>query len=288
MDPKQFMAASRVLIVAGKGGVGKSTVAATLVTAARKLGLTALLVETDGKPLLIDPTDDPGLAARTITPADALAEYLDGSGLRRVSRRLISAGIVDVVASASPGIDNLLVLGKIKQLERSNVADLIVVDAPAAGHALTMLRTPRAMSDSVVVGPILQQANDVLAMLNDESRCQVMLVTLPEAMPVNESVETAFSLEEDIGIRLAPLVVNRIDMHEPIAIPAHLNPFSAAVRAATFRNARLISQTNALAQLDRRLPLPRLNLPLDPSATIAERADQLLEAIRHFNASTRS
>ena len=279
MDPRQFMATTRVLIVAGKGGVGKSTVAATLVTAARRLGLTAMLVETDGKPLLIDPTDDDGLSARTITPAEALAEYLDGSGLRRVSRRLVSAGIVDVVASASPGIDNLLVLGKIKQLERSGVADLIVVDAPAAGHALTMLRTPRAMTDSVAVGPILQQANDVLAMLNDESRCQVMLVTIPEATPVNESVETAFSLEEDIGIRLAPLVVNRIDLHETLEVPASLDPALSVVRAAHFRNARLASQANALAQLDRRLPLPRLNLPLDAAASISDRADHLIDAI---------
>ena len=279
MDPRQFMATTRVLIVAGKGGVGKSTVAATLVTAARKVGLTAMLVETDGKPLLIDPTTDDGLVARTITPAEALAEYLDGSGLRRVSRRLVSAGIVDVVASASPGIDNLLVLGKIKQLERSGVADLIVVDAPAAGHALTMLRTPRARVESVSVGPILQQANDVRAMLNDESRCQVMLVTIPEATPVNESVETAFSLEEDIGIRLAPLVVNRIDLHETLEVPASLDPASSVVRAAHFRNARLASQANALAQLDRRLPLPRLNLPLDSAASISDHADHLIEAI---------
>jgi anion-transporting ArsA/GET3 family ATPase len=282
------MAASRVLIVAGKGGVGKSTVAATLVTVARKLGLSALLVETDGKPLLVNPADDAGLAARTITPADALAEYLDGSGLRRVSRRLISAGIVDVVASASPGIDNLLVLGKIKQLERSRAADLIVVDAPAAGHALTMLRTPRAMAESVVVGPILQQANDVLAMLNDETRCQVMLVTLPESTPVNESVETAFSLEEDIGIRLAPLVVNRVDPRTHLDIPTNIDPSSSLVRAATFRNSRLASQTNALAQLDRRLPLPRLHLPLDHSANISERADQLIDAIRRFDEGSRS
>lgn len=274
------MAAARVLIVAGKGGVGKSTVAATLVTAARKLDLTATLVETDGKPLLVDPSGDPGLTARTITPADALSEYLDRSGLRRISRRLVSSGIVDVVASASPGIDNLLVLGKIKQLERSASSDLIVVDAPAAGHALTMLRTPRAMADSVPVGPILQQANDVLQMLNDESRCQVMLVTLPESTPVNESVETAFSLEEDVGVRLAPIVVNRFDTARTLDVPSGLDPDTSVVRAARYRNARLASQSHALSELDRRLPLPRLHLPLGTTFTLDERADQLLDAIR--------
>ena len=286
MDPRRFLSASRVFIVAGKGGVGKSTVAAALVTAARRVGMTALLVETDGKPLLVDPTSDEGLSARTITPADALAEYLDGSGLGRISRRLVTSGIVDVVASASPGIDHLLVLGKVKQLERSGAADVIVVDGPAAGHALTMLRTPRALGESVVVGPIRQQAHDVLEMLNDETRCQVVIVTLPEPTPVNESVETAFSLEEDIGVKLAPVVVNRLDDHEPIEVPPALDATLPEVRAARFRNERIAGQRRAVAELDRRLPLPRLTLPLDITATIDDRAQQLLTAIERLPGET--
>ena len=282
MDPKQFMAASRVLIVAGKGGVGKSTVAAAMVVAARRLGLTALLVETDGKPLLVNGADDPGLSAMTITPADALGEYLDRSGLRRISRRLLSAGIVDVVASASPGIDHLLVLGKVKQLERSRAADVIVVDGPAAGHALTMLRTPRGIAESVAVGPVRQQANDVSQMLNDESRCQVLLVTLPEPTPVNETVEAAFSLEEEIGVRLAPLVVNRVDPHEVLEIPSHLDTASPVVEAAQFRNARIETQQRSVAELDRRLPLPRLVLPRANAASIEDHATHFVEAIEQL------
>lgn len=283
MDPRRFLSASRVFIVAGKGGVGKSTVAAALVTAARRIGMTALLVETDGKPLLVDPSRDEGLSARTITPADALSEYLDGSGLGRISRRLVTSGIVDVVASASPGIDHLLVLGKIKQLERSGAADVIVVDGPAAGHALTMLRTPRALGESVVVGPIRQQAQDVLEMLNDETRCQVVIVTLPEPTPVNESVETAFSLEEDIGVKLAPIIVNRLDENELLDIPAKLEPNLPEVRAAHFRNKRIAGQRRAVAELERRLPLPRLSLPLDVTATIDDRAEHLLAAIERLH-----
>lgn len=283
MDPKLFLSASRVFIVAGKGGVGKSTVAATLVTAARRVGLTSLLVETDGKPLLIDGAGDEGLTAQTITPADALAEYLDRSGLGRISRRLVTSGIVDVVASASPGIDHLLVLGKVKQLERSRAADVIVVDGPAAGHALTMLRTPRALADSVVVGPIKQQANDVLEMLNDETRCQVVLVTIPEPTPVNEAVETAFSLEEDIGVRLAPIVVNRVDVHSHIDIPEDLAAGSAVVRAATFRNERTAGHARCIDDLARRLPLPQIRLPLDTNATLAERTEHFLRAIEDLD-----
>jgi len=282
VDPRRFLSASRVFIVAGKGGVGKSTVAAALVTAARRVGMTALLVETDGKPLLVDPSSDEGLSARTITPADALSEYLDRSGLGRISRRLVTSGIVDVVASASPGIDHLLVLGKVKHLERSGVADVIVVDGPAAGHALTMLRTPRALGESVVVGPIRQQAHDVLEMLNDETRCQVVIVTLPEPTPVNESVETAFSLEEDIGVKLAPIIVNRLDEHEPIDVPVQLDANLPEVRAAWFRNERIAGQQRAVAELERRLPLPRLMLPLDVTTSIDERAHQLLSAIERL------
>jgi arsenite/tail-anchored protein-transporting ATPase len=282
VDPRRFMSASRVFIVAGKGGVGKSTVAAALVTAARRIGLTALLVETDGKPLMLGGTADAGLSAQTITPSDALAEYLDRSGLGRISRRLISSGIVDVVASASPGIDHLLVLGKVKQLERSKAADVIVVDGPAAGHALTMLRTPRALAESVVVGPIRQQANDVLSMLNDERRCQVVLVTIPEPTPVNEAVETAFALEEDIGVRLAPIVINRVDDHENIPIPDSVSSTSGLVRAARFRNTRIDGHTRCIADLEHRLPLPQLRLPLDTTATIDEHATQLLAAIERL------
>lgn len=263
--------------------MGKSTVAATLVTAARRVGLTALLVETDGKPLLIDGGADPGLTARTITPAEALSEYLDRSGLGRISRRLVTSGIVDVVASASPGIDHLLVLGKVKQLERARAADLIVVDGPAAGHALTMLRTPRALADSVVVGPIKQQANDVLEMLNDETRCQVVLVTIPEPTPVNEAVETAFSLEDDIGVRLAPMVVNRVDDHPPIEIPAHLAADSPAARAARFRNNRIAGHHRCITDLTRRLPLPQIRLPLDTNATLAERTTHFLSALEDLD-----
>lgn len=287
MDPKLFLSASRVFIVAGKGGVGKSTVAATLVTAARRVGLTSLLVETDGKPLLVDGAGDQGLTAQTITPAEALAEYLDRSGLGRISRRLVTSGIVDVVASASPGIDHLLVLGKVKQLERAGAADVIVVDGPAAGHALTMLRTPRALADSVVVGPIKQQANDVLAMLNDEARCQVVLVTIPEPTPVNEAVETAFSLEEDIGVRLAPIVVNRVDVHPSIHVPDGVAADSAAARAARFRNDRIAGHARCIDDLARRLPLPQIRLPLDTSATLDERTQHLLRAIEDLNGDMR-
>ncbi len=227
MDPAQFFAASRVVIVAGKGGVGKTTVSAALARAAARTGLSALIVEVEGKSGLASlfgqpPFDydevvlSPGggaegaadVSARTLTPDDALIEYLQDHGLSRISKRLASTGAVDMVATAAPGIKDILVLGKVKQLEQRRVADLIVLDAPAAGHAISFLRSARGLLDAVRVGPINAQARDVLELLTDPARCQVVLVTLPEETPVNELIETAYSLEDEVGVSLGPVVVN--------------------------------------------------------------------------------
>ena len=153
---------------------------------------------------------------RTLTPDDALVEYLDDHGMRRISRRLSRTGVVDVVATAVPGIKDILVLGKVKQLERggrgekldpeewSRPADLIVVDAPAAGHAVTFLQSAKGLLDAVRVGPIRNQAQEVADLLGDPARTGVMLVTLAEETPVNELIETAYALEDRVGIRLTP------------------------------------------------------------------------------------
>ena len=137
--------------------------------------------------------------------------------MRRLSKRLVASGAIDVVATAAPGIKDIVLLGKIKQIERSGVVDLIVLDAPAAGHAVTFLMSARGLLDAVRVGPIRAQAEDVLELLSDGDRCQVLLVTLPEETPVNEVVETAYKLEDRVGIKLAPIVVN--GLWTPLDLP---------------------------------------------------------------------
>src|SRR3954470_9316202 len=219
VDPAQFFAASRLVIVAGKGGVGKTTVTAAPARAAALSGLRTLIVEVEGKsglasvfgrePLSYDEISlADGITGRTLTPDDALLEYLRDHGLSRISKRLVSSGALDMVSTAAPGIKDILILGKVKQLERGGTADLILLDAPAAGHAITFLMAARGLLDAVRVGPINTQARDVLEMLTDPARCQVILVTLPEETPVNELIETAYSLEDEVGISLGPVVVN--------------------------------------------------------------------------------
>lgn len=290
MDPAQFFAASRLVIVAGKGGVGKTTVTACLARAAALSGLRTLILEVEAgsglasvfgrEPLAYQEVQlapgGPGTAeisGRTITPDDALIEYLRDHGLSRISRRLLASGALDVVATAAPGIRDILVLGKVKQLERAGTADLILLDAPAAGHAITFLLAARGLLDAVRVGPIAAQARDVLALLTDAERCQVVLVTLPEETPVNEVIDTAFHLEDRVGVALGPVVVNGLYDDRPGLGTEPTTAAEAAghwltesevgilAEAAAFRRDRIALQREQVARLEASLPLPQLRLP---------------------------
>jgi anion-transporting ArsA/GET3 family ATPase len=201
--------------------------------------------------------------ARTLTPDDALIEYLRDHGMKRVSKRLASSGAIDVVATAVPGIKDILVLGKVKSLERSNRADLIILDAPAAGHAVTFLMSARGLLDAVRVGPIRSQAQDVMELLTDPARCQILLVTLPEETPVNEVVETAYKLEDRVGVSLLGVVVN--GLYPEVAglgsDPGTVPEADDLRAAAAFRRARTELQTEQVARLADALPLPQIHLP---------------------------
>jgi hypothetical protein len=292
LDPVRFFTASRLVIVAGKGGVGKTTVTAALARAAARAGLSTLIVEVEGKSglpglfghssltydeVVLSPGGGPDGAAdvraRTLTPDEALLDYLHGHGLERISKRLVSSGALDVVATAAPGIRDILVLGKVKQLERSGTADLLVLDAPAAGHAITFLMSARGLLDAVRVGPIQAQASDVLDLLTDPSRCQVLLVTLPEETPVNELVETAYRLEDRVGVSLGPVVVNGVypalrgldgdpgALAEAAGVGLRAGEAEAMAAAAAFRRRRMALQEEQVARLAAELPLPQLRLP---------------------------
>jgi anion-transporting ArsA/GET3 family ATPase len=284
VDPRGFCSQAGLAIVAGKGGVGKTTVTAALARMAARLGLSVLIVEVEGKTglaaafgapeLEYDERElAPGVTARSLTPDVALVEYLEDHGLRRISRRLVRSGVVDVVATAAPGIKDILILGKVKQLQRSGIADLILLDAPAAGHAVSFLTSARGLEDIVRSGPLRTQAEDVLEMLTDPARCQVLLVTLAEETPVNEVVETAFALEDGVGVDLGPVIVNNL---HPVLAGLDADPRRAAddagvpisdaetmtlAAAAAFRAHRQALQQEQLGRLAAALPLPQIHLP---------------------------
>lgn len=311
MDPVQYFTAARLVIVAGKGGVGKTTVSAALANAVARSGLDALVIDLEGSSGLptvfgladlaydeavlraADPDSGRGeIRARRITPDDALVEYLDDHSMKRISKRLASTGALDVVATATPGIKDILVLGKIKQLERDAAADVIVVDAPAAGHAITFLQSARGLVDAVQVGPINTQAKEVLALLTDPERCRVMLVTLGEETPVNELIDTAYALEERVGVHLTPVVVNAALQHvDGLDVDPTRAARSAGVRfgrgerramldAARFRTERRELQLAQTRRLAESLPLPQVHLPFCFDAEIGpEQLDDLADAM---------
>ena len=304
MDVAAFCRQSHVLVVAGKGGVGKTTITAALARMAAAAGLSVLVLELEGKPGVPAAYGLPGslgyeeaelaegagdadgrVRARRITPDDALLEYLADHGMKRVSKRLVSSGALDVVATAIPGIRDILVLGKVKSLERERAADLILVDAPATGHAMTFLSSAQGLLDAARSGPVRAQAADVVELLTDPERCQVALVTLPEEMPVNEVVEAAYQLEDRVGISLGPVIANACLPDEPAlghrpgggggrapawsSAPVELDALAARGR---FRAQRRRLQEEQLARLAEELPLPQLRAPFlfSPSIGPAE------------------
>ena len=266
--PLQSLTASRVVVVAGKGGVGKTTVTAVIARAASSAGQRVLVVELDGKPTLAELVPD--LEVLAIAAPEALDEYLREHGFARVAARLNRTGVIDMVGTAAPGIDDIVVLGKIKQLERSGDYDLIVVDGPAAGHAITFLTSASGLAEAARSGPVRAQADAVLELLQDPQRCQVVLVALPETTPVNEMIETAFALEDRVGVRLGPVVVNGVDLGVELpdddAIGACLGSIDAETakvltEAAAFRRSRRLMEAQEMARLAEQLPLQRIVLP---------------------------
>lgn len=216
--------APRVLIVSGKGGVGKTTVAAALALVAARRGRTVCVAEVDRKgtlpglfaaeALTYKPREmSPGVWGMNIVPEAALAEYLEVQyHMRRISRIFTSTQFVDYVTTAAPGLKDILILGKIWYLEqdRGTRFDTIIVDAPAAGHMLTFLSAPMGLADALRVGPVRRQSEWLLEMVRDPKRARVHMVTLPEEMPVSETLETSDALNSRLGISSGAVFANAV------------------------------------------------------------------------------
>ncbi len=331
IDAGSWLSAAHVAVVAGKGGVGSSTVAAALALAAAREGADVLFVAVDGRPGMgtllggrnLDSTDRilqrvkgaGQVRGRTIPADQAFGDYLDMKGVGGLLRRAASAASLPMIAAATPGLEHLLVLGKIKELELARAADLIVVDAPPAGHAAPFLRSAVGLSEVVQSGPIRDQAEQVAAMLADPARCRALLVTLPEETPVTEVIELARELGDPpgiargpgraagLGIRLMPVVVNgcwpdRAGLTKTPAMAARsqkvkLSPAQkqALESAAGFGRARLERQAAQMdrlrSELDRAVvTLPRLPTPRLAQPELSILADALADAFADASVGT--
>ena len=211
-----------LLFVSGKGGVGKTTVAAAFALLAAQQGRRTLLVEFDAKgdlgeflaaeSLRFEPRQvQPNLFAMTMDTEASLKEYLHLQlRLPALARIGPLARIFEFVATAAPGVKEILTVGKVLWEVRERRWDLVVVDASATGHIVGQLSSPQSINELVQVGLIRQQTDWMIDMLADARRTGLCLVATPEEMPVNETIELAGRVEAETDVELAAIVVNRV------------------------------------------------------------------------------
>ena len=212
----------RLIFVTGKGGVGKTTIAAALGLLASARGQRTLLCEVDAKGNLAGafetgPTEfvereiSPGLWAMSMDTEASLKEYLRLQlRVPLLSRMGPLARTFDFVANAAPGVKEILIVGKLCHEVRERHYDLVVVDAPASGHIVGQLAAPQAIRDLVQVGTVRDQTGWMLDILSDPAQTGAVIVATPEEMPVNETLDLSGRLRAETQVDVAAVVVNRV------------------------------------------------------------------------------
>jgi anion-transporting ArsA/GET3 family ATPase len=212
----------KLVFVTGKGGVGKTTVAAALTQLAAEHGKKVLACEVDAKGDLsalfeAAPTDfvpreiSPGIWSMSMDTEASLREYLKlQMRIPVVGRIGPLAKAFDFVATAAPGVREILTVGKLCYEVREGHYDLIVVDAPASGHVIGQLAAPQAINDLVKVGLIRGQTDWMLEILSDPRQTGLVAVTTPEEMPVSETLELTERIKAETTVRMSAVVVNQV------------------------------------------------------------------------------
>lgn len=310
----------KFLVLSGKGGVGRTTAAAVIARAAAASGKRVLIAQTDaverlgkmlGKPGPIGTTVvnvAPGIDAVNMTPKESLHHYaLLVLKSETLYRALFASRAVRGFLSAIPGLDAYAMLGKAwwHTTERADDAaghraggaraggaarakyDLVILDGPASGHAVAMLKIPRAIIEATPTGPLVKDARSLSDLLADPTRAALVVVTRPEDLPAQETRELTTAARRDLRIALGPVVVNAMPpdrlSHGPAA--AVLDRFVSVSRdipldatlglgAAVREQRRTADRIVAGLKADPGLPL--ITLPWLPSTDLTQREiDQL-------------
>ncbi|GAB4336883.1 MAG: hypothetical protein Kow0099_10070 [Candidatus Abyssubacteria bacterium] len=218
----------RLLLISGKGGVGKSTVCAALALSAARLGKRVLLVEMDEKERMARLFGRPSVGyhgayvyediyAMNLLPIWSMDEFVRVQVKpKRLAEQILGSQIYRYFVAAAPGLKEFVTLGKIMLLEEETLRggkpkyDLIIVDAPATGHGVAFLRVPFAAADAVKAGWVRKQADRIIDLVTDPARTALNIVTLPEEMPVNETMEMCESVNTLLHIPIGYVIVNSV------------------------------------------------------------------------------
>jgi anion-transporting ArsA/GET3 family ATPase len=289
-----------LVVVTGKGGVGKSTVAAALGLAAARRGLRTIIAEVarrDDVSRVLGGTgvheDElaPNLHHISIDPEEAMEEYLvDQLPSRALADVLLSSRGFGYLAAATPGLRELLTVGKVWELAQDDRRtpgarpyDLVVLDAPATGHGVAILSAPRTFADAALMGRVARQGRVIDAMLSDPAQTGVVAVARAEEMPVNETLALQDALPATVGLELDLVVANGVlpDRFTAADVRAlEAAPPSAPVRSALVAHRRARAQRAQLARLRRIARAPVVTLPFVSAPVLdAARIEPLARAL---------
>jgi len=279
----------RLVFVTGKGGVGKSTISIALGLAGAARGKRTIVCEVGGQETAsrvfrraevgfheVEVADN--LWAISIDPDQSLREYLLLQlRVRAMRDLLVRSRMFNYLAAATPGLKELVTIGKIwelaqpdRRVKKADRYDLVIVDAPATGHGIGFLQTPRTFAGIARVGPIHSQAQELDRFITDHEATGVAIVSLPEEMPVNESASLEEQLTGEIGMAVDRIYMNALyperfsnDDAEQLerALDQADGPARAAVRAALSEHRRCRSQRAQLQRLKRAVSSPVKTLP---------------------------